>query len=88
MKVSEFLKDSHDPRGSLGVNVDHDVATQIAGQMRQILNLDLEETDIATAAYAYNVELATKQEEFIAAWEFLNAGERRAWREYVRLGKC
>lgn len=88
MKVSEFLRDSHDPRGNLGVGVDHDVATAIAGQIRQILNLDLEEADIATAAYIYNSELATKQEEFIAAWEFLNPGERRAWREFVRLGKC
>lgn len=87
MKVSEFLKDSHDPRGSLGLDVDHDVATAIAGQIRQILHLDLEEADIATAAYIYNSELATKQEEFIAAWEFLNPGERRAWREFVRLGK-
>lgn len=88
MKVSEFIKDSHDPRGNLGVDVDPDVAMGIAGQIRQILNLDLEEADIATAAHIYNLELGAKQDEFVAAWEFLNAGERRAWREFVRLGKC
>lgn len=86
MKVSEFLKDSHDPRGNLGVSVDFDVATQIAGEMRQIMNRDLEEIDIGLEAHLYNAK--QDQEELIAAWEHLNAGERRIWREFVRIGKA
>lgn len=86
MKVSEYLKDSHDPRGNLGVSVDIDIALRIAGEMRQILNMDLEEIDIGLKAYLFNAQV--EQEELIAAWEHLNAGERRAWREYVRIGKC
>jgi hypothetical protein len=86
MKVAEFLKDSHDPRGNLGVSVDFDVATRIAGEMRQIMNRDLEEIDIGLEAHLYNG--GVDQEEMIAAWEHLNAGERRAWREFVRIGKA
>lgn len=86
MKVSEFLKDSHDPRGDLGRSVDIDLALKLAGEMRQILNMDLEEIDLGLKAYLFNASVDT--EEMIAAWEHLNAGERRAWREFVRLGKC
>ena len=86
MKVNEFLKDQVELRGDSGYSVDPDEALKVAGEMRQILNLDLEEVDIACAAYLFNNELDS--EVLIAAWEYLNAGERRAWREYVRRGKC
>lgn len=86
MKVSEFLKDSHTPQGDLGRSVDIDLALKLAGEMRQILNMDLEEIDIGVKAYLFNASVDT--EEMIAAWEHLNAGERRAWKEYVRIGKC
>lgn len=86
MKVNEFLKNQAEPRGDSGYSVDPDEALKVSGEMRQILNLDLEEVDIACAAYLFNNELDS--EVLIAAWEHLNAGERRAWREYVRRGKC
>ena len=85
MKVSEYLKDSHDPRGDLGATVDHDTATAIAGQIRQIMARDLEEVDIGLEAFLYNNTLDADQ--FIAAWEFLNPGERRAWKAFVTIGK-
>ena len=50
-----------------------------------ILNEDLFEEDIAFNCYCFNNII--DGEEMIAAWEYLNPGERRAWREFVRIGK-
>jgi hypothetical protein len=85
-KVSDMIGDFAEPRGDSGYSVDHDIAIRIAGEMRQILNMDLEEIDIAFKAYLFNRTIDS--EEMIAAWSHLNAGERRAWREFVRIGKC
>lgn len=85
-KVSDMIGDYCDPRGNSGFAVDHDIAARIAGDMRQIMCMDLDEIDIGLKAYLFNIEI--EQEEMIAAWELLNPGERRAWREFVRLGKC
>ncbi len=85
-KVSDMVGDYAEPRGDAGYSVDHDVAIRVAGEIRQILNMDLEEIDIALKAYLFN--RSVDSEELIAAWDHLNAGERRAWREFVRIGKC
>lgn len=85
-KVSDMIGDYAEPRGNLGYSVDHDIAARIAGEMRQIMNMDLEEIAIGLKAYLFNTQVET--EEMIAAWELLNPGERRAWREFVRIGKC
>lgn len=85
-KVSDMIGDYADPRGDSGRSVDTDIAIKVAGEMRQILNLDLEEVDIALKAYLFNC--GVDSEELIAAWDHLNAGERRAWREFVRMGRC
>lgn len=88
-KVTDMIGDYAEPRGSLGYSVDYITAAKIANEMRVIMNMDLEESDIAVQVCIYNQELNTKgADEFIAAWELLNAGERRAWREFVRIGKC
>ncbi|HXN96009.1 MAG TPA: hypothetical protein VN879_16005 [Candidatus Acidoferrales bacterium] len=84
-KVTDMIGDYADPRGDSGRSVDEERAIQLAGEMRQILNRDLEEVDIALEAYLYNCQV--DQDEMIAAWDHLNAMERRAWREYVRIGK-
>jgi hypothetical protein len=84
MKVSEYLKDYADPRGS-AVSHDIDAAILVAAQMRGILNQDLEEIDIAQAVFGFNN--AIDNDEMMAAWDHLNAGERRAWREYYERGK-
>jgi len=76
-----MLGDYAEPRGNAGYSVDHDVAMKIATHMREIMAYDLDETDVATFVQIYNFELDT--EEFIAAWELLNAGERAAWRRFV-----
>jgi hypothetical protein len=85
-KVSDMIGDAAEPRGNLGYAVDHDTATRIASDMRAIMDADRDELLIAAAAYTYNIQC--DHEELIAAWEFLNPRERRAWREFVRLGKC
>lgn len=80
-KVSDMIGDYAEPRGDLGYSVDHDIATRIAGEMRQILNQDLDEADIATAVQVFNRLIDA--EEMIAAWAHLNAGERASWRNFV-----
>jgi glycogen synthase len=80
-KVAEMIGDHAQPRGNSGYAVDQEHADKLAQEMRRILNLDLEETDIATQVQIYNAEM--DQEEQIAAWEYLNAGERATWRRFV-----
>jgi hypothetical protein len=77
-----MIGDFAEPRGDSGYSVDTDVALRIAGEMRQILNRDLEEIDISLEVTLYNCQIDA--EEMIAAWEFLNSGERRAWTQYLR----
>lgn len=81
-----MIGDYAEPRGDLGYSVDHETASQLASDIRTIMNADRDESLIAAAAYSYNRQC--DNEELIAAWELLNAGERRAWREFVRIGKC
>jgi hypothetical protein len=85
-KVSDMIGDYAEPRGDAGYSVDHEVAMRLASDIRAIMNADREEDLIAASAFLYNSQC--DHEELIAAWEFLNAGERRAWKEFVRLGKC
>ena len=87
-KVTDMIGDYAEPRGDLGYSVDPDIAQSAAEDMRAILKMDAEEQEIAVAAFELNRRLNADQELFIAAWELLNPGERRGWREYVRLGKC
>lgn len=85
-KVADMIGDYAEPRGDAGYSVDHDDAVRLAENMRAVMNADREEALIAAAAWTLNLQC--DQDELIAAWEFLNAGERRAWREFVRLGRC
>lgn len=87
-KVSDMIGDFAEPRGTAGYSVDYDIAISAAENIRATLKMDAEEHDISVAAFTLNQRLNEDQELFIAAWELLNPGERRAWREYVRLGKC
>lgn len=86
VKVADMIGDYAEPRGDAGYSVDHDIATKLASDIRAIMNADRDESLIAAAAFSYNCQC--DNDELIAAWSHLNAGERRAWREYVRLGKC
>ena len=81
MKVSDYLRDYVDPRGPVS-EVDHEIAVQCAGHMRQIMNRDLEEVDIATEAELFAI--GTDSEVMMAAWDHLNPGERAAWKKFVR----
>lgn len=85
-KVSDMIGDYAEPRGDLGYSVDHDTASRLASDIRAIMNADRDESLIGAAAYLYNSQC--DHEELIAAWDLLNAGERRAWREFVRIGRC
>lgn len=85
-KVSDMIGDYAEPRGDLGYSVDHEIAQRLADGMRKVMNADREERLISAAAHLFNSQC--DHEELIAAWGLLNAGERRAWREFVRLGKC
>lgn len=85
-KVAEMIGDAAQPRGTLGFAVDHDTAMQLVRDIRSIMTADREESQVAAAAYLYNGQC--DHDELIAAWELLNPGERRAWREFCRLGRC
>jgi hypothetical protein len=80
-KVSDMLGHFAEPRGNSGYSVEHEDAVRIVIEMRRIMGMDLDELDVATAAQIYNGSV--DGEEMIAAWELLNAGERRAWRNFV-----
>lgn len=80
-KVSDMIGDYAEPRGDSGYSVDQDHAARLAGEMRQILNRDLDEVDVALEAQLYS--RTTDSEDMIAAWSHLNAGERAAWRRFV-----
>ena len=84
-KVSEMIGDFAHPAGEAGRSVPLEIAEECAAEIRQMINRDLEEPQIALNCYLYNCQV--DQEEIIAAWDYLNAGERRAYKEYVRLGK-
>jgi hypothetical protein len=87
-KVTDMIGDAAQPRGELGYAVPDHIAQRICGEMRRIMNQDLEECDIAMDAHLFNLECCRHDaEELIAAWEFLNPGERRAWRAFVEMGK-
>jgi hypothetical protein len=75
-KVSELKGDSYLPEG-----MSRGVALKMAGEMRQILNRDLEESDIALEVTLYEVTMTN--EEKLAAWGYLDAGERRAWKNFL-----
>lgn len=81
-----MIGDYAPPAGDSGRGVDTDVAINLACQIRAVMNADRDEFLIAAAAYLLNSQC--DQDELIAAWEHLNAGERRAWREFVRMGRC
>lgn len=85
-KVSEMIGDFAAPQGEGGRAVPWEVANRIAGEIRQVMNEDLSEEDMAVQAYCLNIYLQRDQDELIAAWDLLNARERRAWKELVRLG--
>ena len=76
-----MIGDFAHPAGESGRAVDQEVAIIIADRMRLILNLDLDELYIAFTVQGFNNTI--EQDDLIAAWEHLNAGERRAWRNYV-----
>ena len=86
VQVTDMLKDTADPRGTMGYSVDQEKAQDLAETMRRLLNSDMEEWELAIKIYFENIELNQDQEMLIAAWEYLNAGERRAWKLFVEAG--
>jgi hypothetical protein len=74
--VTEIKGDMYLPAGQ-----SREVALRIAGEMRQILNRDLEEIDIALEVTLYDCQV--DREEMLAAWGYLDAGERRAWKNFL-----
>ena len=58
-----------------------EVIAQIVGEMRRILNQDLDETDIALAVQIYNDSL--KPEHLLIAWETMGSTERASWKAFA-----
>src|SRR5271156_433499 len=84
MKTTDLIGDFAAPQGDMGREVPWEVANRFATIMRGIINEDLDEKDIAQAVYDFNSYLNLEfQEEFCAAWELLNAGERATWKRFV-----
>ena len=83
-KVSTLIGDFAAPQGDMGREVSWEAAAEVAAIMRGILNQDLDEEDIARSVYDFNSYLNLRQqEELVAAWELLNAGERATWKRFV-----
>lgn len=66
-KTSDMIGDFAHPAGKAGRGVDMDRILALATEMRDLLE----------AIYRWNC--VVDQEELVAAWEYLNAGERAAW---------
>ena len=66
-KVNDMIGDYTDPRGNSGWSIDPAIVDSVAHEMRGLLE----------AIYRYNC--VADQDVMIAAWEHLNAMERRAW---------
>jgi hypothetical protein len=79
LKVSEIL--NREPQDVLGYSVDYSTAPKISGEIRRILNLDLDEIDIATQVQIYDSSLSN--EDRLAASSLLSPAERRAWQMFV-----
>lgn len=65
----------------LPADTSREVARGIAGEMRQILNRDLDEVDIAFEATLFDRQI--NREHMLAAWGYLDASERRAWKIFL-----
>jgi hypothetical protein len=80
-KVKEMLGDTAVPAGEVGRDIDQEQAMGVANGMRMLLLADLPEEAIARGVHVFSAELDSDL--YVAAWEFLNAGERRAWKAYM-----
>lgn len=89
MRVSEYLKDYADPRGDISDVAPGD-AERVAKELRDLLsNEELWEEQRCEQIATKDIELSANQSLMIAAFGVLHAWERRAWREYVAMGrKC
>ena len=81
MKVQDLIGNYTDPRGEAGRDVPTELAEAMASDMRLLLESDLDEVSMSHQVRIYSRNM--DQDLFVAAWEFLNAMERRAWRAYV-----
>lgn len=77
-KVSELIGDCYLPEG-----MSREVALRIAGEMRQILNRDLDEIDVSLEVTLYEDHIDSENK--LAAWGYLNASERRTWKAFLKL---
>lgn len=79
MKVSDLL--NREPQDDLGLTVNYTHAPRIAGEIRRILNLDLDEVDIATQVEIYDSSLTN--EDRLAASLLLKPAERSSWQMFL-----
>jgi hypothetical protein len=86
-KVSDMLRGIDDPMGTIGYIEDQAKAADLAETMRRLLRSDMEEWELAIKIHEENKFLNEDQDLFIAAWRYLNAGERRAWKLFVEAGR-
>lgn len=79
MKVSDILADYSDPLCGISL----DVAERVAGEIRRLICLDLDECDIAVQVQIYNAEVC--KDELQAAWWLLRdeSRVRTAWKKYL-----
>ena len=64
-----------------------EAAIDTAHRMRVLLRSDLDEFELADRVCAMNDELNADTELMQAAWQVLNGGERRAWKQFLTLRK-
>jgi hypothetical protein len=70
-KVSDMIGDFAHPAGEGGRDVAQDLAESVAGEMRELLDV------------IYKFNCVCDPDVMIAAWDYLNAGERAAWARVV-----
>jgi hypothetical protein len=76
VQVTEMIGDCYLPEGFR-----REIATRLAQDMREIMNADREEVLIAASVRLYESQCDSNEK--LAAWGYLSASERRAWKGFL-----
>lgn len=78
----------HDPRGEMGKDVPTEEVQKASAQMRDIMDMDVEEPIKALKVLDYHDILNRNQDLYVAAADGLGSKLKNAWKIYVSLAKA
>lgn len=84
--VSEIK--GHDPRGEMGKDIPTEEVQKASAQMRDIMDMDVEEPIKALKVLDYHDILNRNQDLYVAAADGLGSKLKNAWKVYVSLAKA